>query len=146
MELAKKVDRLYAEYARIHGLSFMSFNVLEVICTNPDSCTQKMISEETGYSKQSVNMIIKGFLEQGYVELKELSNDRRNKKILLTQAGISWAEELLIPVRGAEQKANARLSHEDWTLLLHTLTRYTETFEKEMLPLLHSDDSSLKSQ
>lgn len=57
----------------------MSSTVLDVIYDFPENCTQKFICEKPNFPKQSVNMIIKSFLEQGYLELNEIPSDRRNK-------------------------------------------------------------------
>ena len=132
MDLWQSVDRLYGEYARSKGLTFMSFNILDIICHNEGSCTQKRICEETQYPKQSVNLIIKGFLEKGYVELKELPADRRNKLIRLTPEGLSYAEEILGPVRNAEHAADAELTAEEWADVLHLLKRYAARLTQEM--------------
>ena len=132
MDLWQSVDRLYGDYARSKGLTFMSFNVLDIICHNEGSCTQKRICEETQYPKQSVNLIIKGFLERGYVELREMPADRRNKLIRLTPEGLSYAEEILEPVRKAERAADAELTAEEWAGVLHLLKRYAARLTQEM--------------
>lgn len=132
MDLWQAVDRLYGDYARAKGLTFMSFNVLDIICHNEGACTQKRICEETQYPKQSVNLIIKGFLDRGYVELRELPADRRNKLIRLTPAGLAWAEEVLGPVRRAERAADAELTAEEWDSVLHLLERYAARLSQEM--------------
>ena len=132
MDLWQAVDRLYGDYARSKGLTFMSFNVLDIICHNEGTCTQKRICEETQYPKQSVNLIIRGFLEKGYVELKELPADRRNKLIRLTPAGLAWAEEILGPVRSAERAADAELTSAEWGSVLRLLERYAARLSQEM--------------
>ena len=86
-EMMQKIDRLYENYAKAKGMTYMSMAVLESICSHKENCTQKMICEETHYPKQSVNLIVKSFWKEGYITLEELPEDRRNKRILLTEKG-----------------------------------------------------------
>ena len=65
-------------------LTYMSYTVLEIIYSHSDCCTQKLICEQSLYTKQTVNTIIKAFWQQGYLELKEDPADRRNKTIHFT--------------------------------------------------------------
>lgn len=90
-EIMQRIGHLYEEYAKSKGMTYMSMCILEAICTHPDNCTQKCICEETHYPKQSVNLIIKSFLQAGYITLEELSADRRNKHIMLTEKGRDYA-------------------------------------------------------
>lgn len=71
-DLMQRIDRLYAVYAKARGMTYMSMTVLECICTHRANCTQKLICEETHYSKQSVNLIIKSFWQECLVALEEL--------------------------------------------------------------------------
>ncbi len=95
-DLIQGLDRLYGEYARKNGLTYMSLLVLEAINDNP-GCTQMKICEETNYPKQTVNMIVKSFLSKGWVELVEHSEDRRNKSVNLTPSGRELVRDVVDP-------------------------------------------------
>jgi len=94
--LIQGLDRVYGEYARKNGLTYMSLLVLEAIRDNR-GCTQKMVCEETNYPKQTVNMIVKSFIDKGWVELVEHPGDRRNKTIYLTAEGAAFADKVVDP-------------------------------------------------
>lgn len=73
------------------GLTYQGLNVLNAIYETAEDCTQKNICAQTHLPKQSVNVIIRSFLDQGYAELKEQSRDRRNKIIRFTASGQDFA-------------------------------------------------------
>ena len=122
----QSLARVYEEYAKAKGLTYMSYTVLEIIYYNQDCCTQKLICEQSLYTKQSVNAIIKAFWEQGYVELVEERTDRRNKKILFTSKGKLYADGIIGELSAVEQEAMSHLSNEQWEQLIEM----AETFGK----------------
>ena len=136
MDISHRIDQLYADYAKSRGLSYMRFWVMEVLYRRAGDCTQKIIVDETHYPKQTVNLIIKDLLKQGYVALEELPDDRRNKRIALTESGAAWLEGLFAPIWSAEAAASARIPDAEWSKLLSDLRRYTEAFEREAEKIL----------
>ena len=75
---------LYDEYAKRNGLSMKSLLVLNALYYAKDGITQKAICERTFNSKQTVSLIIKSLLQEGYVTLEEDENDKRNKLVRMT--------------------------------------------------------------
>ena len=124
----QSLERVYVEYAKSKGLTYMSFTVLEIIYNHPDCCTQKLICEHSLYTKQSVNAIIKAFWEQGYVELKEEMADRRNKRILFTEKGQSYADDVIGRYAPVEKEAMDRLTDEQWEQLIGMAETYGKHF------------------
>ena len=131
-DLMQKIDRLYETYARARGMTYMSMTVLESICTLQDGCTQKRICEETHYPKQSVNLIVKAFWQEGYVSLEELTEDRRNKRIVLTEKGRAYAEQSVGELWRIDEHAAAQLTDSQREELLRLLTIYTGAYEQGM--------------
>ncbi|MDL2248904.1 MarR family winged helix-turn-helix transcriptional regulator [Tyzzerella sp. OttesenSCG-928-J15] len=109
----RSIEKLYNQYAKSLGMTYMSLVVLEVIYNTPEneSCTQKTICEQTHLPKQSVNGFIKTFWEQGYVEMTEHPNDRRNKEIKLSESGKIFAENIIGKILKAEQEAFGRMNY-----------------------------------
>ena len=85
IEQFQNMDNAYEAYAKSKGLTYLSLMVLDEIYALGDGCTQKQISEDTHYPKQSINLVVKAFLEDGIVELRELPENRKNKGITLTE-------------------------------------------------------------
>ncbi len=121
-----KLDSLYEEYAKSLGYSYSNLYVLQIIFSNPGSCTQKLISERTFLPKQTVNAIITGFLKQGFIELKELGTDRRVKIVSLTKSGKKFAEKYLLKMQDAECKAMEQLSPEERKTLIENFMKFKE--------------------
>ena len=117
------IEKIYENYAKSVGLTYMSLTVLEIICHATESCTQKNICEDSHYNKQIVNSIIKGFIEDGYVELKEAVRDRRNKYVVLTESGKEYADRILTPLSELENEALLTLTDDERILLLSLLDK-----------------------
>ena len=124
----KSIERLSEEYAKAAGLTPMSLNVLSIIYNHPEGCTQKNICQQIHYNKQSVNMIIKAFWEQGYVELAEMKNDRRNKQIKLSESGKNYAEKVIGLMWKVETDALEQITPEQRRALVAFLEAYEQLF------------------
>lgn len=73
-------------------------NYREVLCVTYNSdmpVTQRLICEATHLSKTTVHAIIAGFVKQGYVELQEMADDRRQKSICFTDSGYVYAKPIM---------------------------------------------------
>ena len=138
MDCTRQMDDLYARFAKSNGLTYMSLLVLDCICDRPAGCTQKEICEVTFYSKQSVNLIVKKFLEQGFVRLEEIPEDRRNKRITLTEKGRAWADATIFRFWDAEERAMAALTEEERTLFLQTMRRFVAGLTENVEALLQA--------
>ncbi len=126
-------DKIIDGYAKKHGLNFLSFLVLEYIYENPEHCTQKKIVEGILSPKQSVNLVVKSFWEKGFLELREMPEDRRNKEILLTKSGKAYAEKILSPIYKADEEAIEHMTAEERQIILKALGEYAEKFRKNLL-------------
>lgn len=124
----KSIERLSEEYAKAAGLTPMSLNVLSTIYDNPEGCTQKYICQQFYYNKQSVNMIIKAFWEQGFVELVEMKNDRRNKQVKLSESGKRYAEKVIGLLWKVEDDALEKTTPEQRKALMAFFEAYEESF------------------
>ena len=124
------IEKIYEDYAKSIGLTYMSLTVLEIISYNETPPTQKEICEQSHYNKQIVNSIIKGFTDKGYLEFREVESDRRNKQVLLTDSGKAYADEILNPLWEIEQKAVTVLSDKEREKLLDMLERCYSGYRK----------------
>lgn len=122
------IERVYGDYAKSVGLTYMSLTVLEIISYNETPPTQKKICEQSHYNKQIVNSIIKGFTDKGYLDFRVVENDRRNKQVLLTDSGKAYADEILNPLWEIEQKAVTVLSDKEREKLLDMLERCFDAY------------------
>lgn len=93
-ELWCATTRFYENWAKQRGITY---NIVLALCTlqsNQEHCTQKMICEQWGLPKQTVNDILKDFEKKGFVTFTCSLSDKRNKLILLTDRGKEYADEI----------------------------------------------------
>ena len=129
------IERIYEDYAKSVGLTYMSLTVLQIISYAETPCTQKEICEQSHYNKQIVNSIIRGFTDKGYLAFREVESDRRNKHVLLTEKGKAYATEILAPLCGIEQKAITVLSKKERESLLDMLEKCYHGYLKAQLKI-----------
>lgn len=115
----QSISTVYEDYARKAGISYNSLYILNAILYT-ENCTQKQICEKTLLPKQTVNNVVTGFFKNGYIELRELPENRRIKTIYLTEKGIEYAETLIPHIH----KAMNALSEEDQDTLLKLINIY----------------------
>lgn len=133
--LMLKMEQFFAEYARKKSLTYTGLMVLRIIYEEK-SCTQKHISDMTGYPKQTVNMIIRGFQEKEWVELKESSEDRRIKIVSLTPEGMAFATKTIEPFRACAEKAFKVIDAKDRMGMAKALSAFDDAFSIEIKGLL----------
>lgn len=119
----QSISTVYEDYARKAGISYNSLYILNAILYT-ESCTQKQICEKTLLPKQTVNNVVTDFFKNGYIELRELPENRRIKTIHLTEKGMEYAETLIPHIHKADCKAMNALSEEDQDTLLKLINIY----------------------
>lgn len=125
--LWNSVTITYDEYAKSLDLPYSGLRVLCCIYSireNREECTQRAISNMTLFPKQTVNVIVTGFLRQGLIELAETASDRRVKEIRLTDAGEKYAESIIPKAVRAEFDAMRKLSEVQRETLISTTKLY----------------------
>lgn len=128
MQQFQNMDDIYEAYAKSKGLTYLSLMVLEEICELGDGCTQKQISDDTHYPKQSINLAVKAFLEDGIVELKELPKNRKNKGITLTDEGRLLCEDVIAPLLMQEEQTLEAIGETESRELIRLLELYGKTY------------------
>lgn len=117
------IGKIYEQYAKSFGLTPIGLAVLEAIYEIPEICTQKKICEYTHLPKQSVNVAIRSFLEKGYIEMKEIETDRRNKQIILSKIGQDYADKVVGKLLSLADKAINDLTDQQWQAIITLLNK-----------------------
>lgn len=134
-------ERQYARYdrhARDNGLSMKAFLVVNALFYAPDGLTQARICEMTLNSRQTVSLVAKRLVAQGYAETEANPDDKRNSVVRLTEAGRAWAHDMVRRITRAEDEAMAALAPEEQEALVALSRRFTES----LIRLI--DDPALK--
>ena len=117
---------LYDEYAKRHGMSMKTLLVVNVLFYAKEGMTQKEICQRTFHSKQTVNLIIKNLLADGYVTAAEMPEDKRNKIVRMTDAGRSYCEKVVRHITWAEDTAMSMFTPEEQTRLIDLSRAFTK--------------------
>ena len=128
MQQFQNMDNAYEKYAISKGLTYLSLLVLEEIYELGDGCTQKQISEDTHYPKQSINLVVKSFMEDGFIELKELPKNRKNKGITLTENGRQLCKDIIVPLLKQEEQAITEIGEVESQELIRLIELYGKTY------------------
>jgi len=126
------VEDSMEKYAKMLGIGYLNFFILEVLEEAPENCTQKLICERTHLPKQSVYLFVKSLWEQGYVELRELPTDRRNKEVILTESGQQYVEAILGKMKHAEQVAWSILTTKQQEIVVEATQAFAEAFQEAL--------------
>ena len=136
IEQFQNMDNAYEAYARSKGLTYLSLMVLDVVYALGDGCTQKQISEDTHYPKQSINLVVKAFLEDGIVELRELPENRKNKGITLTDKGRQLCDDVIVPLLRQEEAVMFEMGEKDTAELLRLVELFGNAYCKLIKKIL----------
>ena len=128
IEQFQNMDNAYEAYAKSKGLTYLSLMVLDEIYALGDGCTQKQISEDTHYPKQSINLVVKSFLEDGIIELRELPENRKNKGITLTEKGRQLCDDVIVPLLCQEEAAMHEMGEKESAELLRLVELYGNAY------------------
>lgn len=100
--LWKDSTAMYEEWSKDQGLSSNGVLLLYSFHEEDGFCTQKMLSEKWCIPKQTVNTILKDFEKKGYVEMVSMPDDKRNKRICLTEEGKLYAADIVTKLHEKE--------------------------------------------
>lgn len=126
---------LYDEYAKRHGMSMKTLLVANVLFYAKEGMTQTEICQRTFQSKQTVNLIIKNFLANGYVTAREVLEDKRNKLIQMTETGRAYCEKVVHHITWAEDTAMSMFTPAEQKQLVDL----SRTFTKNLTMLIKQE-------
>ncbi len=126
-----QANALYTRWADAHGINSYLLFVLYAL-DGREAMTQKMICECTGLTKQTVNSVIRSLKNEERVVLSPGVGDRREKLVALTEAGASYAREVLTPLRELERAVLTLMGRERAEQMINDITLFNTVFEKEM--------------
>ena len=120
----RESNGIYHEIAVALHLTDTMFYIFYALAEDYRPLDQHRLCTDWNLPKQTVNAVITGFYKKGWVQLRELPEDRRNKTVHLTEAGAAEAERILQRVRQSEQQAMSGLTEEERAVLLSATRRY----------------------
>ena len=130
---------LYDAYAKRHGMLMKTLLVVNLLFYDQfygkGGMTQAEICQKTFQSKQTVNLIVKNLLSEGYATVTEAAEDRRNKLVQMTEAGSARYEKVIRHITWAEDTAMSLFSPEEQKQLVDL----SRTFTKNLTRLVNQE-------
>lgn len=117
---------LYDDYAKKNGILMKTLLVLNALYYSKDGMTQKEICQRTFNSKQTVNLIIKNLLQEGYITIEEDPDDKRNKFVKMTDEGRAYAKIPVVHITWAEDTAMSMFTQEEQEQLINLSRKFTK--------------------
>ena len=77
-------------------------------------------------------LVVKAFLQDGIVELKELPENRKNKGITLTEKGRQLCDTIVVPLLRQEKQAMTAIGEAESRELIRLLELYGKTYCKQI--------------
>ncbi len=125
-----EINAAYASYAKRMGISYSALEVLCEIYHADFALTQRKICEKTHLPKTTVNTIVSSLVKQGYVELKEMEDDRRQKGVCLTDAGFHYAKPMMDHMSRSEMMAFEELDEAVMQTMISGISTYQKNFNE----------------
>ena len=119
---------LYVDYAKRHGIMVKTLMTVNSLYYAEEGLTQKEICDRTSQAKQTINLIISNLLDDGYVTVTEVPENKRTKIVRLTDEGWEWCRETVLHVTWAEDTAMSMLSPEEQQQLVALSIKFTQNF------------------
>lgn len=130
---------LYDEYAKRNGMLMKTLLVVNVLFYDNfygnGGMTQRDICSRTFQSKQTVNLIIQNLLKEAYVTVEERKENKREKLVQMTEAGMAYYEKAIRHITWAEDTAMSMLTPEEQKQLVNLSRIFTQNLTK----LIHQE-------
>ena len=132
----KENDDIYRGLSKFYGLSACAFWILYTLRVSETPVTQSDICDMMFQPKQTVNSALKKLENEGYIKLNNAVN-KRFKEIILTENGITLAQNTVDHVILAEIEALSTMSSEEFTSFLQLFGKFTKTLKYQMDKVKH---------
>lgn len=129
-QLCSESDGLYHDIAQKHGLSDSIYWILYILYNSDSPVSQTELCGDWFYSKQTVNSAISAMTKKGWISLETIPKTRNRKKVVLTEAGRLFGNEVIGGTYELEKAAFSRISEEDREQFLR-LFRMTNEYMRE---------------
>lgn len=128
----KKNDTNYRKYAKSAGLSDTAFWILYSIVERKAPYTQKELCTSWFFPVQTVNSALKDLCKRGIIRLEAVPDNRRNKKLVLTEEGEALAAGVIAPLMKAERRAFERMGKEEYRRFLEMMRCHAALLGEEI--------------
>lgn len=127
--LLGEIEGLYHDISLKLGISDSSSKILYTLCVFDHRCSLRRLCRQNGLSKQTVNSALRQLEKQGLVMLEPSGG--KQKDVLLTEAGIIYAEAMVSKIIAMENEIFAAWNPEDVERYLVLTEQYLLALEEK---------------
>ena len=131
-QLYKEMDEIYHQYAKNQGISDTALWLLYSLYEDGAGYTQRELCSAWHYPPQTINSALKSLVNQGYIRLKPVEGNQKNKRIALTETGKELMREVIFPLIQAEKRTFQRLEKSERDTLLSLTHKYVSLLKGEV--------------
>lgn len=131
-ERSSRVERMYYRWAKARGISYNVLAVLYVAYKDSAS-SQKVVCEEWGIPKQTVNTVCRDLCRDGFLRLEKSEQDGRETRLVLTEKGIRMAQPVVTELLDIETSILDSMGPEAIGQLLDLFQHFCSEAEKRLL-------------
>ena len=131
-QLYKEMDEIYHVYAKEQGISDTVFWILYSLYENNSSYIQKELCSEWHYPPQTVNSALKSLEKQGIISLEAVPGNKKNKRVSLTEHGLTHTQRVVARLTDAERNAILSMTADERRTLLSLTEKYTEFLRRHV--------------
>ena len=128
--LWRECNLMYEEWSKEQGLSMNGYLILYSFYDEEDAPTQKSISQKWMIPKQTVNTILKDYMNQGLIEAVSMPEDKRNKILKLTESGKAYADKIIGKLQEKEFFVMQEMGIEDMVRMNDMMELFIDLFQK----------------
>lgn len=124
------IEKIYENYAKQQGITYYDMQLFYALIENEcKPLTQKQFCDEMDLPKTTVNSIVKSQIKQEHIHLEVNPNNKKEKLIYLTEKGLEYAKNLILPLFALEERAASLISEEE----VYQLSRILDVFANGLL-------------
>ena len=137
-----RINEVYYLWAAEHDVRDTTLFVLVEIFKEKDGCTQRQVSDNLGYPKQTVSFIMNKLENDGIITRKKSSDDQRNNLVQFTEKGRAYAEKLVAEMKNAEVEAYQGMTEEEQRIVTLGLKTLADALEKSFKKIMAAKQNS----
>lgn len=137
-------DIEYHKLANLYNLSDSSFWILYDLYENEDGCTQKEFYTEWSLNKQTINSSVKYLINKGYVALECLDDNKKSKKLRLTEKGREMSKNTVGKVMELEEKAFGNIDENEMNMVINFFEKQLESFKNQVDEIIKNEEDKNK--
>ncbi len=133
-------DEEYHKLASHYKLSDSSFWILYELYQNKNGCTQKELYTDWYLNKQTINSSVKYLINKKYIMVEYLDNNKKSKRLKLTNKGKKMAKNTVGRVMRLETKVFKDIDENEMDRVINFFRKQTILFKGEVSKVIKREE------